>query len=103
MPALELTLARATKIWWSFLWRTWVLLIVPWLLLVATMFRTFSAYMTPPPRGATIVAHSAPHLPGWVMPVFLVVFFVIQILALRWALSVRWSDFRLQAVSNDGP
>ena len=98
MPALELTFSRVVKVWWSFIWRTWVLLIVPWLLLVGAMFRTFSLYVTPPPRGAPFVAHAVPHLPPWLVPTFILIALVIQIFALRWALKARWSDFRLQAV-----
>lgn len=102
MPVLEVTLARAAKIWWSILWRTWVLLIIPWTALVAVMFRAFSRYMTPPPPGAPAAAFGAshvPHLPRWLWLLSMIIFIAIQIFALRWALKARWSDFRLQAVS----
>lgn len=100
MPLVEVTFARATKIWWSILWRTWVLMIVPWLALVAVMYRTFSTYMTPPPRGAEMISLPPPHFPRWLWFVSIVVLLVIQILALRWAVKdARWSDFQLQAVS----
>lgn len=102
MPALEVTFARAIKIWWSFLWRSWVLAIVPWLLLVGVMYRSFSTFMTPPPRGGAVVVHNAPHLSHWLVPISMLIFAALQVIALRWTFKeARWSDFRIQAVSDN--
>jgi hypothetical protein len=108
MQPVELTLPRTIKIWWSITWRTCVISVIPWLVLVAVMFRRISTYMRPGP----VVAGNVPQAPfvpfafhhspgsgllGWL--VSMLVLIAIQVLAIRWALKTRWSDFRLQALS----
>lgn len=108
MTAVELTSFRAMKVWWSFLWRTWVFMIPVSLLLVIIMAIGFFAF------GGSAILHGAPPNPSAISPAFAVIIglmylvfipatLAIQIIALKLALRVRWADFYFVAVSSEPP
>jgi hypothetical protein len=103
MTTVNITFLRALKFWWSFTWRT---LVISFPIYVLGMYRLF-VWLAPFPTRVNPQAHAAlasPHsaqILAVVWPVVTVVSIIIQIVAVRWALTTRWSDFRLQAVSDD--
>jgi hypothetical protein len=99
---VEVTFIRAFKIWWSFAWRAFVL----WT--PVGLFMAFSIrWILFPHFGQPSAPQNPSQIPGfmargmilWV--VVMSVAIVVQTLAIRWMLKVRWSDFRLQAVGAD--
>ncbi len=103
MKAVKLTFLRALKFWWSFTWRT---LVMSFPIYVIGMYRIFiwiapfPTRANPQPHASLSTLHS-PHFLAVLGPVVTIVSIVIQIVAIRWALATRWSDFRLQAVTDD--
>jgi hypothetical protein len=97
MKKIDLTAGQAAKIFWSFIWRGWVLML-PIMILMTIVVRTLIPLPKPgdPPQPPDIKQ----------MPLFFVawaimmaIFLASQIFALRWALKAKWSDFRIIAVS----
>jgi len=103
MTTVNVTFLRALKFWWSFTWRT---LIISFPLYVFAMYRYF-VWIAPFPTRANPQPHAAlPTVHGLhvlfvLWPLVTMVSIIIQIVAVRWALTTRWSDFRLQAVTDD--
>jgi hypothetical protein len=104
MQSLDITFRRALKVWWSFFWRNIVLSIPLWIVVTLAMYRMMIWIRPLPTRGIPAaqaqIVHSI-HTLSALWPLMMVASFVIQIYALRWALKTRWSDFRLQAVTED--
>jgi hypothetical protein len=102
MTTVEMTYQRSVKVWWSYTWRLLLLLIpVSVVLVVANLL--LMLWIAPlPPRAVPLphMMHSVKTLYA-VVPFGLLVAACAQIIALRWALRVRWSEFRLDAVTGD--
>jgi hypothetical protein len=104
MTIVNVTFLRALKFWWSFTWRT---LVISFPLYVFGMYRLFvgiapfPARANPQPHAAPPTLHSLHVLLFVLWPLVTVVSIIVQIVAVRWALTTRWSDFRLQAVTDD--
>jgi len=92
---MEITFLRAIKIWWSFVWRAWILSLALMIVLFPLMF-----WLLPIPK---------PGEPPAQLPGFFGKFFVIWIVmmvgmvslhafSIRWMLKTKWSDFKLVAV-----
>jgi hypothetical protein len=97
MNKIDLTLRQTGKIWWSFMWRGWVLM-MPVMIIMTIAGRFLIPFPNPgePPQPPDIKQ----------MPIFfmvwlamMVLFLLTQIFALRWALKTKWSDFRIVPVS----
>jgi magnesium-transporting ATPase (P-type) len=103
MKTVDLTFLRAFKFWWSLTWRT---LVISFPIYVIGMYRVF-VWIAPFPTRADPQPHvplstlHSPHFLAVLWPIVTIVSIIIQIVAVRWALTTRWSDFRLQAVTED--
>jgi threonine/homoserine/homoserine lactone efflux protein len=97
MDELEPTLGRSLKIWWSFVWRGFLLMLailVPLeIIFVMFMFPHFPRAGTPPnPADLKRMMVVFPFV--WLAGMGLTVY--LQALAMRWMLrKAQWSDFRL--------
>jgi hypothetical protein len=91
---MELSFAQATKVWWSYLWRQAVLYL-PVLLVMIAVLRIGVDQASPPPPG------TAPQWLAYIPLATLPFTLVIQILALRWTLKTRWSDFHIAVVPSE--
>ena len=102
MATVEITFERALRIWWSYTWRT-IVLLAP---IVILMLYVLPAAPVAGPEGAAPAASADPMAESQVNPLLLIVILVVniamQVQALRWMLKTKWRDFRLQAVSNEG-
>ena len=101
MADIVITYGRAFKIWWSYLWRAFVLFIPASLLILPLMF-----WILPFPTAGqpTPQMHPAelPALMGKMFGVWLVMMVLnvlLQVQAMRWMLKTQWRDFRLKAVT----
>jgi len=103
MKTVDLTFLRALKFWWSFTWRT---VVISFPIYVIGMYRLF-VWIAPFPSRDNLQPHASlsalhdAHFLAVLWPIVAIVSIVIQIFAVRWALTARWSDFRLQAVIDD--
>lgn len=100
MTSVEVTLSRALKIWWSYTWRAFVLLIPLMAVLDIAMFFILPiakpGHPFAPDRLSTITRFGLLiWLPGMVASL------ALQAQAMRWMLKTRWSGFRLQVVTDD--
>jgi hypothetical protein len=104
-----MTLMQAFKVWWSYSWRASILVIPLGIIMTAwSLAGLFSAVekMSLSGQGLsqglaemnidqlTRLASGGASL--WILSMVLTA--AIQVLAMRWTLNSRWSDFRLQAV-----
>jgi hypothetical protein len=99
MKTVDVTFLRALKFWWSFTWRTLVISLPIYVIGVYRMFVWIAPFPTggnPQPHASLSTLHS-PHFLAGLWPVVTIVSIIIQIVAVRWALTTRWSDFRLQS------
>ncbi len=99
MATVEITFERGLRIWWSYTWRTFVLL-APVVILM--LYLLPGAPTTAPPAGDG--AHPGDPMTGpAVNPLMLMVIMaaniILQVQALRWMLKTRWREFRLEAVA----
>jgi hypothetical protein len=103
MKTVDVTFLRALKFWWSFTWRTLILLFPTY---VFGMYRVF-VWIAPLPTRANPQPHASlstlpdPHFLSVLWLTVTIVYIIVQIIAVRWALTARWSDFRLQAVTDN--
>jgi hypothetical protein len=98
--AIEITLEMAVKVWWSYVWRAFVLLVPVMIVAMILMFSIFP-FPTPGHAGAPLQPAQIPALMRklslvWLFMMSLSV--LLHILAVKWMLKTRWSDFRLVAV-----
>jgi hypothetical protein len=104
MDSTDLTLGQSLKVWWSFIWRTWVLTLAIGLPLQLLMMFTFLKDFPPVnshPDPATL-AHAGKSLVLYV-PITIALTLLIQAQAMRWMLrKARWSDFRLAVEPKQG-
>jgi hypothetical protein len=103
MKTVDVTLLRALKFWWSFTWRT---IVISFPIYVIGMYRVFvwiapiPTRANPQPNATLSTLHSPSHL-ALLWPIVTIIVITIQVIAVRWALKSRWSDFRLEAVTDD--
>jgi hypothetical protein len=103
-----MTLMQAFKVWWSYSWRASILVIPLWTLVtVWSLFGLVSTVQNMELSGQSLDSLSIGQLTRLasggvtVSILFLVLTALIQVLAMRWTLNSRWSDFRLKAVPPD--
>ena len=102
MEQLPITWLRALKIWWSFAWRAWVLML---LVLVPMEILLFWYMMSHFPKQGGGNPAEAMRLAGTMMvlwPIFMAVLIALQAQAMRWMLNkAHWSDFRVDVLPRD--
>lgn len=97
MNPIELSVGQALKVFWSFLWRGWVLA-VP----VAIVYGILQFLFSPAqnvPSGVVTLDPTKAYLTLVSMVGAFIAGIVVQALAMRWALKAKWSDFRITTVS----
>jgi hypothetical protein len=98
MQTVEITFARAVKVWWSFVWRSAVLGIPVAFVALPLMFFVFPH----PPPGGRLSPADFQSLAGkffFVWLIIMVASILVHIQAMRWMLRTKWSDFRLTATN----
>lgn len=101
MKTIELNLKQSCKLLWSFLWRSWVLMIpvmlISWLCMFLFLFKGFH-FPQPgqPPQPPDIKAFPVMFL---IWAFMMIVGVTLQALAMKWALNAKWSDFKILVVS----
>ena len=100
MNGTDVTFGRALKIWWSYVWRA-ILLMLP--VMVVAMLIIVAILPLPKagevPRPDQIPGLASKMFGLWL---FMMVFYIAaQVQAMRWMLKTKWSDFRLQAISDN--
>ena len=101
MRSLEITIRRALKMWWSFVWRAWVLT-MPLAVVALPVMHWLMPIPKPgePPVNPVQVPHFfAKFFILWLFLMLGMAF--MQALAMRWALKTKWSDFKLIATPSD--
>lgn len=98
MADVSITSGRAFKIWWSYLWRAFVLFIPASVLILPLMFwiLPFPTLGQPTPQ---IQPAQLPAMMGKMFGVWLdmmVLNVLLQVQAMRWMLKTQWRDFRLK-------
>ena len=107
MNSTDVTYGRALKIWWSYAWRTVVLLLPVMFLTMIIMFSVMSSIMPFPKPGEPPTPIHPDQVAGmmgkmsFLWLVMMALNITAQVLAMRWMLKTKWSNFRLQVVSDD--
>ena len=103
-----MTLMQALKVWWSYSWRASILVIPLWTIVTAWSLKGLVSSMQDMQISQqcldSLNVGQVSHLfsGGVTMSIlFMVLMTGIQVLAMRWTLNSRWSDFRLKAVPPD--
>jgi|GEM_PF-2355423 len=102
IPFIEITFRRAFKIWWSIIWRGYVLSMP-----IALVILVLMVVIIPHPHGNQSQAIPPAQIPFFVGKLFSIwLIFIVgmicaQTLAICWAMKVKWSDFRIIAVPRD--
>lgn len=100
-----MTLMQAFKVWWSYSWRSSILVIplaiIMTLWSLAGLFSTVENMVQSGQSPSNLNIDQLTRLASggvtmWVLSLVLTA--VIQVFAMRWTLNSRWSDFRLKAV-----
>lgn len=106
-----MTLMQAFKVWWSYSWRASILIIPLGIIMtvwsLAGLFSTVESLAASGQGLSGLANMNIDQLTRlisggaamWVLSLVLTA--AIQVLAMRWALNSRWSDFRLKAVPPD--
>ena len=97
---VKITFTKALKVWWSYIWRSMVVMfpalpIVP-IFMFATGLMPIPKPGMPPVNLADIPGFFSKMAVIWV--VMMVVAVCAQSLAMMWMLRTKWSDFKLIAV-----
>ncbi|MBS0378998.1 MAG: hypothetical protein JSS29_10975 [Proteobacteria bacterium] len=103
-PQVDVTFVRALKVWWSFVWRGFVLGLAVMIPVEIVMFGILFSHM-PTTKGQqldpTVAARMFPVM-ALVWLVMMIGFVFMQGLAMRWMLrSAVWSDFRVAILPKD--
>jgi uncharacterized membrane protein len=99
---IDVTFGRAMKIWWSYVWRA-ILLMLPVMIVAMVIAISILPF---PKAGQPVPTFRPEQIPGMTSKMFglwlfMMVFYIAaQVQAMRWMLKTKWSDFRLQAVSD---
>jgi uncharacterized membrane protein len=99
---IDVTFGKALKIWWSYVWRA-ILLMLPVMIVAMVIAISILPF---PKAGQSAPVLRPDQLPGMMsrmfgLWLFMMVFYIAaQVQAMRWMLKTKWSDFRLQAVSD---
>ena len=103
-----MTLMQAFKVWWSYSWRASILVIPLTMIMTAWSLSGIVPVIEDMMRSGKSVADlNIDQLMGLatggmgMMLLSMALITLVQILAMRWALNSRWSDFRLKAVPPD--
>ncbi|MDE2262273.1 MAG: hypothetical protein KGL45_07105 [Gammaproteobacteria bacterium] len=103
-----MTLMQAFKVWWSYSWRSSILVIPLWTIITAwSLVGLFSAVQNMQLSGQSLDSMNIGQLTrlasgGLTLSILSVVLTAaIQVFAMRWTLNSRWADFRLKAVPPD--
>jgi Na+-driven multidrug efflux pump len=99
MEKIEVTFNRALKIWWSFIWRTWILMIP--LALICLPLMHFLLPFPKPGEPPDMNLGQKPGFLGLFFIIWLVMMMgmvVLQTLAIKWTIKTKWSDFELKAI-----
>jgi hypothetical protein len=103
MDTTSVTYGQALRIWWSYLWRLFVL-VIP--VMIITMIVVLIIMPFPNP-GETPPVVRPDQIPGMmakmtVLWIFMMALNILgQVQAMRWMLKTRWTGFRLQVISDD--
>jgi Na+-driven multidrug efflux pump len=102
MDVVDVTFRRALQIWWSYVWRAFVL-VIPIMLVTMPLLFVIMPLPKPGQPNAALPLDQVPALMAratglWVIMMSLNV--IAQVFAMRWMLKTKWRDFRLQAVSD---
>lgn len=101
MDQVDITWLRALKIWWSYSWRAFVLILLVMVPLEAIIFW----YAMSPLRKAGGNSADTMRMAGTMAtlwPVLMAVAIALQAQAMRWMLNkARWSDFRVAVLPRD--
>ena len=102
MEQVDITWLRALKIWWSYSWRAFVLML---LVMVPLEIILFSFMMNHFPKAGAASPADVMRMTGTtaaVWPLFMAALIALQAQAMRWMLNkARWSDFRVSVLPPD--
>jgi hypothetical protein len=104
MEPVDITWARAFKVWWSYSWRAMVLSLIAMVPLQILLFTTVFTHL--PAAGQRVdpgqFAKYAPvFMLGWLL--MMALFLALQTQGMRWMLrDAKWSDFRIALLPKDG-
>lgn len=103
-----MTLMQAFKVWWSYSWRVSILVIPLTVIMTAwSLAGIIPVIENMMQSGKSVTDLNLDQLMGLatggmgMMLLSMALITGVQILAMRWALNSRWSDFRLKAVPPD--
>jgi hypothetical protein len=101
MEQVDITWSRALKIWWSYSWRAFVLVLLVMvpveIVMFCYVFRQLPGSAAHPADGGRLMAGIAL---AW--PIVMAVLVALQAQAMRWMLNkARWSDFRVVVLPPD--
>jgi hypothetical protein len=103
MNSVEITFKRSIKIWWSFVWRAWIIMLPFAFLLIPLMY-----WLMPYPKiGEPPMPIKPEQMTGFIIKFFfiwltmVVGMIILQSLAMKWMLKTKWSDFRLVAIDSE--
>lgn len=100
MQEVDITFVRAIKILWSWMWRAFVLT-MPAALVMVLIFDFFNIVPKPGQRPEEMqkIFSGGKFFLVWIGT--MTAFMSCYILAMRWMLKTKWSDFKLIAVPPD--
>jgi hypothetical protein len=99
MDSTDITFGRAFTIWWSYVWRAFLLMLP-----VMIVAMVIAIAVLPLPKVGQPAALRPDQVPGMMGKMFCVwlftmVFYVAaQVQAVRWMLKTKWTGFRLKVV-----
>jgi len=97
----DITWLRALKIWWSFSWRAFVLMLLVMVPLEAVFF-WYAMSNLPKAGGNPADAMRMAGTMAAIWPIFMAALIALQAQAMRWMLNkARWSDFRVAVLRRD--
>lgn len=101
MEPLVVTFGRALKIWWSYTWRGFVLMLLVMIPFQIFMFSYFFSHIPKPGQDpAEALRMAGGIMTAW--PFLVAALLALQVQAMRWMLNrARWSDFRVALLPRD--
>jgi hypothetical protein len=102
MDVVEVTFRRALQIWWSYVWRAFVLAI-PLMMVTTPLMFVILPFPKPGQPNAMLAPEQIPGLMAKGMGIWAIMMalnIIAQVFAMRWMLKTKWRDFKLQAVSD---